>query len=250
MPAAPIAEWILTFDDGPLPGDQTTWTPGQEDALLEPLAAILDVLETHPAGPIPAVFYLRGKVYPWGADAPLDDVIRRGVDMIVQAGHPTALHCNSHNPDLWFGWLLRAPEIYSDLNAGVEYFTPMLPQPMTAFRPPYGQGGLAGTSWAVLHRFRWRTWDIDSEDWLHHPDVSPLIRRYEDDPDEHLEHILEALPVRMLWHTFWPGANDFLFHVSVRTASYLNTIIDGICTTTREFQHEPRFVVPPQYLQP
>jgi peptidoglycan/xylan/chitin deacetylase (PgdA/CDA1 family) len=250
MANMPIAEWIITFDDGPLPGDLTTWTAGQEDVLLDPLTRILEILETHPPGPIPAVFYLRGKVYPWGADAPLDAVLQRGVQKIVDAGHSAALHCNSHDPDLWFGWALRAPEIFLDLDAGVQYFTPMLAQPMTAFRPPYGQGGLAGTSWAVLNRFRWRTWDIDSEDWLHHPDVGPLIRRYVDDPHGHLQHILQSLPVRMLWHTFWPGANDFLMHVSVRTASYLDKIIDGICATTRALQHEPRFVVPSDYLRP
>jgi hypothetical protein len=250
MPNAPIAEWILTFDDGPLPGDVTTFTPGQEDKLLEPLAQILDTLKNHPDGPLPAVFYLRGKVYPWGANAPLDATIQKGVDMIVQAGQHTALHCNSHDPDLWFNWLLRASEIFLDLDAGVRYFTPMLPQPMSAFRPPYGQGGLAGTSWANLNRFRWHSWDIDTEDWLHHPDANPLIRDYIDDPPGHLQHILASLPVRMLWHTFWPGANDFLMHVSVRTADYLDKIIAGICTTTRDLQHEPRFVVPSQYLQP
>ena len=251
MPTAQSAEWILTFDDGPLPADITTWTPGQEDDLLQPLRQMLTTLQTHPEGPIPAVFYLRGKVYPWGADAPLDDVIHRGLDLIGAADerHRAELHCNSHEPDLWWDWLFRADDIHRDLDDAVAYFTPMLPRPMTAFRPPYGQGGIPGRSWAADRHFRWHDWDLDSEDWLHHPDASPLIRQYVGDPAGHLKHILSILPFRIFWNLFAPDARDILMHVNTHTASYLDQIIDCICDTTRDLGHEPIFTVPDSYLQ-
>ncbi len=244
------AEWILTFDDGPLPADVTTYQPGDGDALLAPLRSILATLQTHQPHPIPAVFFLRGPAYPWKAGArPPKGLFKRGVRMIVDAGHLPAIHCYSHDPDLWWNWWVRGGDIHHDLDRCVEYFGGMVPEPLRVFRPPYGQGGLAGWSWAVGHQIRHRRWDIDTEDWLHHPDVAPILRRFADDQEAgaHLAHILQVLPARMWMHTMWPGANDFLLHVSRRTADHLPAIIDRIVDVTRAQNHEPQFVVPPSY---
>src|SRR5262249_19207632 len=102
------AEWILTFDDGPLPGDWTSLDDGADP--LGPLQGILDTLATHRAAPITAVFFLRGPAYPWNPPAP-DSLIRQGVQRIEQAGHALALHCFRHDPDLWWGWPITSDDI-------------------------------------------------------------------------------------------------------------------------------------------
>jgi peptidoglycan/xylan/chitin deacetylase (PgdA/CDA1 family) len=244
----PVAEWIVTFDDGPLPSDVTTWTRGRENDLLKPLRRILKVLREHPRGPIPSVFFLRGPAYPWGRNRPPDEVFRRGVRAIERDGHAVAVHCFSHNPDLWWNWLLTGSQIHRDLDRAVGYFQPMARSPLTTFRPPYGQGGLPGVTWAVLRRFKYHRWDVDSEDWLHHPDVDAFLRRFENDPQAHLRYILETLPLKMWIHTVWPGPNDVLLHVSERTAGCLDRIIDRVCEVTQAQGHRPQFVAPQSYL--
>lgn len=72
----PNAEWILTFDDGPLPSDVVSAEQLSDDDLLGPLRAILKTLKEHPDGPIPAVFYLRGPAYPWSTP-PSQSLIER-----------------------------------------------------------------------------------------------------------------------------------------------------------------------------
>jgi len=250
----PAAEWILTFDDGPLPSDIVDYDasdPNAGDELLAPLDSIVSKLRDHPAGPIPAVFFLRGPGYPWKPGRkPPKALFARGVRMILDAGHAVGIHCFKHDPELWWNWLFTAERIQRDLDRCVDYFSSMLPGRMTVFRPPYGQGGPPGVAWARRHRVRHRRWDMDTEDWLHHADAADFARRFENDPDGHLRHIVDSLPVKMLVHTFWPGANDFLLHVSVRTASYLDRILDRICEVTRLQGHEPAFVVPRTYLTP
>ncbi len=246
------AEWIITFEDGPLRTDvefDELDTP-TDDEWLDPLRRILDTLEAYPDGPIPAVFFLRGPGYPWTENKrPSPSLFRQGVDMILASGrHHTAIHCFAHDPDLWWGWPLRGPEIREDLERCVEYFTPMLPKPMTAFRPPFGQGGPPGVAWANEKRIRHHRWDIDTDDWLHHPDAG-LLRSFKDDPVGHLAHILRSLPSKMWLHALWPGANDVLLHVSQRTADSLPKILDQMCEVTRRLNLEPKFVVPAEYVQ-
>src|SRR5580765_6025225 len=142
----PIAEWILTFDDGPLPGDLTVL--GSDSDALAPLTQILDVLAIHLATPISAVFFLRGPDYPWKPPAP-DPLIQAGVRAIDAAGHALALHCYRHDPDLWWGWPVTADEIWTDLNHCARYFAAITSQQLGAFRPPYGQGGLSAMAWAT-----------------------------------------------------------------------------------------------------
>ena len=74
MPARiPTAEWILTFDDGPLPADVTTFDaadPRAKTKLLKPLKTILKKLREHLGGPIRAMFFLRGPAFPWPSPVP------------------------------------------------------------------------------------------------------------------------------------------------------------------------------------
>lgn len=240
----PDAEWILTFDDGPLPSDVVSTEGLSEDELLAPLEAILKALNEHEDGPIPAVFYLRGPAYPWTTPPP-KSVFERGIEFILNDGHRVALHCFRHDPNLWWGWLTRSAKIKEDLDRGLEYFEPITGK-LTAFRPPYGQGGIPAFDWAREHNIRHHLMDVDTKDWRHHPDA--LFRRWVDDPGGHLFHILNSLPSEMWFHTLWPGANDVLLHVSVRTAGFLPQIIDRISKSTRDLFHEPKYVVPDEYM--
>lgn len=247
------AEWILTFDDGPLPSDVTSFKQGQGDKLLDPLRSILATLESHQPKPISAVFFLRGPAYPWAVgNKPPKSLFRRGVEMLLAADHFPALHCYSHDPKLWWNWWVNEDKIHADLDRCLRYFTELANQPIELFRPPYGQGGSAGEKWAKANGIRHRRWDIDTDDWLHHPDVEKIFRRFvkKGEASDHLEHIRSVLPWRMALHTLWPGANDFLLHVSKRTAQNLPGILDAIVEFTRDWQHEPEFVVPSKYLRP
>ncbi len=79
--------------------------------------------------------------------------------------------------------------------------------------------------------------DIDTKDWKHHPDAS--FRRWENDPVGHRDHMLETLPSRMWFHTLFPGANDFLFHVSERTADFLRELTVGSGSRS-QYRRRPR----------
>ena len=238
------AEWILTFDDGPLPADVVRAEGLSEDELLGPLRAILKALKEHPDGPMPAVFYLRGPAYPWNTPPP-KSLFERGIAEILGAGHRLGIHCFKHDPTLWWGWAFRGAEIKEDLRLCREYFEPMS-GPLTVFRPPYGQGGIPAFDWAREHRIQYHRWDVDTKDWRHHPDA--LFGRWENDPGAHLIHILNSLPSEMWFHTMFSGANDILLHVSIRTARFLPQIIDGISKATRNLGRQPKYVVPDEYM--
>ena len=87
---------------------------------------------------------------------------------------------------------------------------------------------------------------------MHHPDHADWARRFEDasQADQHRKFIEHALPLGMLIHTFWPGANDFLLHVSQRAVLNVSAILNTIVRVTRNQLHEPEFVVPEDYLTP
>lgn len=244
----PNSEWVLTFDDGPLPADFTTQDGRSDAEMLQPLADILAVLRSHLSAPIPAVFFLRGPAYPWPTPPP-SALMQSGLQMMERDGHFLGLHCYKHDPDMWWGWPLTANQIWADLDACLPYFAALTAQSLSCFRPPYGQGGLSALSWAIENRRRFHRWDVDSEDWLHHPDAG-WLRQFVDDAAAHRAYILSTLPNKLVFHAHWPGANDVLLHVSERTAAALPDIIDCICETTRRERHEPVFVVPPGYVQP
>jgi peptidoglycan/xylan/chitin deacetylase (PgdA/CDA1 family) len=243
----PQSEWILTFDDGPLPADVTEIGDQSVDEMLAPLDSILESLATQLAQPIPAVFFLRGPAYPWVPAAP-DALLAEGVRRIDQAGQNLGLHCHRHDPDLWHGWPGTADAIWRDLDECLRYFSAMTTQPLLTFRPPYGDGGLSSVAWATENGRRFHRWDIDSEDWLHHPDAG-LLRRFENDASGHLDHILASLPAKMWFHALWPGPNDLLLHVSRRTADALPQIIERIIEITSGLGRDARFVVPDAYLR-
>ncbi len=243
------ARWAITFDDGPLPADLYEIDDADPELALQPLSEILETLSTYAEGPVPATFFLRGPMYPWTAPPPRS-VFEAGVHQIEEADalHQIGLHCNRHDPDLWFHWWLRLwSEIAQDLDDGEAFFRPMLTRPMSRFRPPYGAGGPAGVIWASQHNYAYHRWDVDSEDWRHHRDAISLgLGAYEQDTDveTHFEHIRDLL-------TFWTPLvisertpREILLHVSHRTAGYLGRILDVICTVTRQLGFEPRFVPP------
>ena len=76
------AEWILTFDDGPLPADVSDADGLTEEQFLAPLTQILHHLRHYGPQPLPAVFYLRGPGFPW-TTPPQRCVYARGVDRIL-----------------------------------------------------------------------------------------------------------------------------------------------------------------------
>jgi peptidoglycan/xylan/chitin deacetylase (PgdA/CDA1 family) len=239
------ADWILTFDDGPLPADITDLSAHPDGQALAPLKRIIEILGSHSDGPIPAVFFLRGPAFPWKPEPPRE-LFEQGVRMILDAGHFVGLHCHRHDPRLWWSWALRGSDIRRDLDRCVEYFTPMVGAAMTCFRPPYGQGGGAARRWADTNRIRYHLMDVDTQDWLHHPDnrILPLFRR---NPSRHLAHMMRIIPLNMYYH-MGPAANDVLLHVSFRTADHLTHIIECIVKTSESHGRRARFVVPPEYL--
>ena len=242
----PVAEWILTFDDGPLAADVVDAAGLSDEQLLGPLTRILEVLETHPDGPIKGVFFLRGPAHPWPAPPP-DSAFKTGVDRIMEHGHYVGLHAYRHDPDLWWNWLIRASEVKEDLDCCRAYFEPMVGRGITVFRPPYGQGGPPAFEWAREHSVKYQLMDVDPEDWKHHPDA--FNRQWQNDPQAHLNHMLQMLLLRMWFHTLWPGPNDVLFHVNERTAEFLPRLIDRIGEVTRQLGHEPEYVVPAEYVR-
>ncbi len=242
----PTAEWILTFDDGPLAADVVDVSGMSPEQMLAPLRRMLDTLRDHPDGPIEAVFYLRGPDYPWPRHPPRA-VFEQGVQWMLAEGHHVGLHAYRHDPDLWWNWISRADEIKQDLDQCNEYFKPMLSGgDLTVFRPPYLQGGIPAWAWAQENGVKYQLVDIDTKDWKHHQDAT--FPRWENDPVGHRDHMLGTLPYRMWFHTLFPGANDFLFHVSERTADFLRELIDKISQSTRDLGHDPSYVVPPEYV--
>jgi peptidoglycan/xylan/chitin deacetylase (PgdA/CDA1 family) len=240
------AEWILTFDDGPLPADVVKAEGLTDGQLLDPLKRIIAALADHPEGPMPAVFFVRGPAYPWPSPPP-KRIFRKGIQMILEAGHHVGIHCHRHDPDLWWGWLFRGPEIHDDLDRCVAYFEPLVGRPMTTFRPPYGQGGFPAFQWAAQQGIKYHLVDLDPEDWRHHPDAR-LLRRFVNAPQRHLRHMRAELDAKLWMHTLRPGARDVLFHVSIRTADFLPRLLDHIVELTRRLGRTPRFVVPQDYL--
>ena len=238
-------EWILTFDDGPLAADVVDATGLSREELLRPLDQTLDTLATHPDGPIKAVFFVRGPAYPWPTPPP-DSAFATGIDRIRHKGHVIGLHAYRHDPELWWNWLSRGAEIREDLDRCKAYFEPMVGADITVFRPPYGQGGIPAFDWARAHNVKHQLVDVDTKDWKHHHDA--LSRRWENDPQGHLDYMIDSLPGRMWFHTLWPGANDILFHVSERTAGFLGSLIDRVSEVTRMLGHEPKYVVPAEYV--
>ncbi len=240
------AEWILTFDDGPLAADMVDATGLSDAELLTPLDQILETLATHPEGPIKAVFFVRGPAYPWPTPPP-DSAFQKGIDRILDEGHFIGLHAYRHDPELWWNWLTRAPEITEDLDRCRAYFEPMVGADITVFRPPYGQGGIPAFDWAQENNVKYHLMDVDTEDWKHHPDGLNLL--WENDPVGHLDYMLHFLPSKMWFHTLSPGANDILFHVSERTAGFLDRLIERVSEATRLLGHEPKYVVPSEYVR-
>ncbi|MBI4716565.1 MAG: polysaccharide deacetylase family protein [Planctomycetes bacterium] len=246
----PQAEWIITFDDGPLPADITTLDNHPGEQSLDALRRILETLRTHPRGPIPAVFYLRGPAYPWPQRPPLSDTLfETGVRMMLDAGHYVGVHAHRHDPDLWWNWISRGSDIEKDLDTCVDYFAPKVGKPLTVFRPPYGQGGLPAMLWAKRNHIRYHWTDLDPQDYLHHPDAQPAPI-FVNDAQGHLEYMLAALPIKMLDDLLVSSPRDVLFHVSVRTADHLRQVLDKICEVSLAFGKQPVFTVPDVYMQP
>lgn len=249
---ARIANWILTFDDGPLPSDLATWTVAEPE-LLDPLSSILQTLSQEG---IQAVFYLRGPQFPWldqGLPRPSDALFATGVQMITSAGHHAAVHCFSHNPALWRTLVPDKTALQADLDAANQYFGqfgfPLAP----ICRLPYGgfslAAELAGKDWCRANGLGYREWSLDPQDWLHHPDNTlPL---HTGDAAGHLELMRWNIALNAPWHMA-PASRrkDVLLHVSHRTATHLPALINQLRQTSALWNRSAEFSVPAAYLAP
>ena len=247
------AEWILTFDDGPLPADVTEYDandPRADDKLLRPLEQILETLRSRRAGRIKAVFFLRGRGFPWKKRTPKPppvEVFEDGVAMIVADGHRLGLHCYSHDPKIWRVPFESRTAINEDLKTGRRFFEEECGAgTLTTFRPPYGGGGSSAMKWAERKELVFHRWDIDPEDWLHHPDAG-LFRRFERQGARHRKHVVDRLHLGAFVHAIFPNPNDFLFHVSKRTAKHLDAFLSAIENSTRSVGRDSKWVVPDSY---
>jgi peptidoglycan/xylan/chitin deacetylase (PgdA/CDA1 family) len=242
------ARWVITFDDGPLPTDLYEIDRANPAAALDPLAQVLDVLATYPAGRVPATFYVRGPAYPWRTPPPTW-LFRDGLRMIrrADARHEIGLHCLRHDPALWFYWWLHPwQRIMRDLDGALAFFG-ALPgaEPMVRFRPPYGRGGPGGRIWARRNGYAYHLWDLDSEDWLHHLGPNLLrMRAYQQDvqAEQHRLYISDRLRRWLPRIISDRQAREILFHVSRRTAGYLSSLLDVIVDVSRRCGYEPLFV--------
>jgi peptidoglycan/xylan/chitin deacetylase (PgdA/CDA1 family) len=135
----------LTFDDGPHP---------------QYSAEILDVLSD--AG-VPATFFVVGsevEKYP-GLTAEL-----------AKAGHELGNHTFSHANLSQLGWKHGLEE----LRATDRLLREFEPRYRGIFRPPWGELGLAGAAYALMHRRRAVLWSVDSYD--HRLDgTQPIVER-------------------------------------------------------------------------
>ncbi len=251
MPAArPKADWILTFDDGPLAADLVSWNFDARE-LLGPLNSILATLRTYRAQPLKAVFYLRGPGYPWmkdGLPVPPDAVFAEGLRAIAADGHVLALHCYSHDPDIYRRLLPKKVDVYADADRAVQFFSQFGITITKLFRPPYGGGGQEARAWARDRRYRYHHWVLDSVDWVHHPDAIPPL--FVNDPAAHLFHACLNLRIQGTRELlFGPRNKDVLFHVSQRTALHLREYLDTLSETTQAFGSQPEFRVASDYLR-
>lgn len=247
------ANWIITFDDGPLPADKPTWE-SDELELLGPLQHILDTLAQFQPAPITAVFYLRGPQFPWvdqGLPAPSNALLAEGTGRIVAAGHFAAVHCYSHNPDLWRTLLPDEANVKGDLDQAAALFS-SFGQPLTrVVRVPYGAATPAvetwAREWAEGHGFLYHEWALDMYDWLHHPDCLPPL--YVNDPEGH--RAFSRLHVNL--YAPWEMApksreKDVLLHVSERTAEHLPALLDHLVCVSEVWGCRPRFEIPATYV--
>lgn len=250
---AKTANWIITFDDGPLPADQPTWTTN-EDELLQPLKSILDTLAKFQSQPITAVFYMRGPQYPWAdlhMPAPTPSDFKNGMRLIIEAGHYAGLHCFSHNPDRWRTLFPVKQTILQDLSDGLNFFG-QFGLPMThAMRAPYGGFTPAIDKWAEKwcgsNGYLYHEWALDTYDWLHHPD-NP-IPLFVDDAQGHLDFCRTHLKIYAPWE-MGPKSRerDVLMHVSKRTAANLPEILECLVQVSEIWGFRPRFEIPSKYV--
>lgn len=237
-------EWILTFDDGPLPADVSDVAGLTDEQLLAPLVKILHHLRRYGPQPLQAVFYLRGPGFPWNTP-PRRCVYARGVERILAERHHVGIHCYNHDPHIWWNSAARRDGVIRDLDRWVEYFQPMLTEPVRVLRPAYGACEQVIQDWAEQNGVRVHMWDMDTQDWVHHDDAT--VQSFVDEPEDHLRHIRETIG-EFIRPTENCRGGDILMHVSKRTADHLPEILDCIAGATRSCGQEPRFHVPSAYL--
>lgn len=247
------ANWIITFDDGPLPADKPTWDSDERE-LLGPLQSILDTLAQFQPAPITAVFYMRGPQFPWvdqGLPVPSNALLAEGMGRIVAAGHYAAVHCYSHNPDLWRTLLPDEGKVKGDLDQALALFS-SFGHPLTqGLRVPYGAVTPAvetwANEWAENNGFLYHEWALDSYDWLHHPDCLPPL--YVNDSPGHLDFCRLHLNLYAPWE-MGPQSRqkDVLMHISARTALHLPALLDCLVRVSGTWGFQPRFDVPAAYV--
>lgn len=249
---ARTANWILTFDDGPLPADKRNWN-NDEGELLAPLAGILQTLATFGPSPITAVFYLRGPQFPWidlGLPVPSDAIFEAGLRMIVDAGHAAAVHCYSHNPDLWRRIFPDKERLLADLDTAVEYFSQFGSPLSPAVRAPYGGFGDSVDrwvgKWAAQRGYAYHEWALDTADWLHHPDTFPQL--FVDEPRAHRDYIHLQLAIHAPAKIGSAARqSDVLMHVSERTDQHLSDYLQKLVDISKFWGARPAFEVPAAY---
>gem|GEM_PF-1149985 len=267
----PPAAIVLTFDDGPLPGDLAR--PPAEysaDELLQPLRAILDTLERNNAT---AVFFIQGPGEET-LDAEGGAAFATALREMYDGGHTLGYHAYHADPAIWIRPCLFPPlaalPMSADLDrlvafldavalpAGLEpdaLFTPV-------FRQPFGGAGVSRVPAflaAAARGWTYRGFRIDSADWAQNTDSFPIVAESFAALSEaqYVEYVVQRLQDG-LRHTAdelqrEPGefaVIDVLFHVNSFTAAHLQTWVD---TLQGEYQFlygmTADFAVPEEYVR-
>jgi len=254
---------VLTFDDGPLPGDVAA--PGDvadRETLLDPLRAILDVLERRG---LRAVFFVAGPGF-WQTGQELIDTYAQGIEAIHAAGHVLGYHAFDHDPYIWAPPFKSTELAEFDMSTDLYTLKAFLNDVMATlglrrvevfepvFRQPYGGGGTSWLEgWTVASRLGWtyHGYLIDSADWLGHEDAASFITSQLPPPNgpEHVEYVLDRLRNGAARNA-GRSVVDVLFHVNHFTAEHLDQWIDELTTAFQ--QHSGReviFDVPECYLR-
>jgi len=176
----PAPTIVLTFDDGPLPADLPA-PPGNDDAALAPLRAVLAALAANDAE---ALFYIKGP----GSAASAGEFATTFATALAEihaAGHQLGYHAFDHADPVWRQplWLPLATELMSaDLErlegfldtslAGADLSREDVFAPV--FRQPFGglTAGQMGAQLAAAQR-GWTVhgYAVDSGDWIVNADA-------------------------------------------------------------------------------
>lgn len=251
---------VVTFDDGPLRADVSdpADTPTEAE-LLGPMESILATLSERE---IQAVFYVAGPGDSRDPDA-LQTIFGQGLIELHEAGHVLGYHAWRHGADVWLPGSTDPAAAVDGMSADLDTLQSYIDVALTGspypqdkvfsplFRQPYGGAVLwirEGLVAADRRSWTYHGFDIDSYDWILHPDsLIPTAPSAADDLD--IRTIVSEQLRASAERAGCPDVVDVLLHVNGTTAANLDFWLDELeMVLTESAGRAVQFGVPDSYL--